>query len=95
MVIIPVPATSSLAPGAVEPIPTLPLLSIVILFVRPVSPPAEVWKSRRAPSKTSIVLVEAPLKTRDPEVEASPATSRRAVGAVVPIPIFPADVMYV
>lgn len=66
----------------------LPLFARVSLVVNPASPPGEVWKTKSPPFKTSKVGV-AERVTKEAETEASPATSRVAVGVVVPIPTLP------
>ena len=60
----------------------------VSLFVSPVSPPTLVAKLRSYPLSTS-TLAEEPVNTREPEVDASPATSRAARGLACFIPTLP------
>ena len=84
------PVICSLPEGLVVPIPTLPLSKIERRATKPASPPGEFWKSNLEPFSTSKVAGLLPLKTKLPEVDASPFTSRAALVVVVPMPKFPA-----
>ena len=66
------PLISKEARGVIVPSPKLPLFRSVILLVRPVSPPTDVWKVKAPAFKISIYLVEVALKTKLPDIEAVP-----------------------
>ncbi len=79
------PATSSLPPGLVVPIPTfpVPLRGEKMIFPVVAPPMVRVWLF------VVCMVPEPDLNVSCPPTEAAPATSRVAVGEVVPIPTLP------